>query len=61
MLKAIVSGNGCHIKVTSNCQSVSDFDRQMLVSVPVRVQIHSTQDHACHAQQTKNQNPLNCK
>lgn len=42
MLKAIVSGNGCHIKVTFNCQSMSDFDRVMLVSVPVWVQIHST-------------------
>ena len=58
--KAIVSGdwNGCHIQVTSNCQILIGW---MLLTLAFSIHIWSAQNHTCHAQQTKNQNPLNCK
>ena len=55
--KVIVSGdwNGCHIEVTVNCQIL------ILLTSAFGVHIRSAQNHACHAQQTKNQNSFNYK
>ena len=52
-LKVIVSGNwnGCHIQVTSNCQILIGW---MLLILAFSLHIWSAQNHACHAQQTKN-------